>query len=281
MTFEASDNLLLKLNLAKGFRAPSVPELASNGAHEGTNRYEYGNSGMKSESSLQADAGIEWNSDHLFISATGFYNSIRNFIFYSKLTAMGGGDSLVQKDGEFIPAFQFDQRRALLYGVELQVDIHPHPLDWLHVENSFSYVRGRFSEALDGTSNLPLIPAAHWLSELRGEFLKKGKLLRNLSIYTEIDINFSQNRAFTGYKTETTTSGYTLLNAGLNGSFMHRNKTVASFYLTANNISDVAYQSHLSRLKYTDYNTMSGRYGVFNMGRNFTFKLNIPISIHK
>jgi len=281
MSYEASNQLLLKINLAKGFRAPSVPELASNGAHEGTNRYEHGNADMKSESSLQADAGIEWSSDHLFISATAFYNNISNFIFYSRLNSANGSDSLVENDGEYIPAFQFDQRRANLYGIEMQVDIHPHPLDWLHWENSFSYVRGRFQQALDGTKNLPFIPAAHWLSEVRAEFLKKGNVIRNLSIYTDVDITFSQNNAFTGYQTETRTPGYTLLNAGLNASLVHKNRTLATFYLTANNISDVAYQNHLSRLKYTDYNQATGRYGVYNMGRNFMFKVNIPISVYK
>jgi iron complex outermembrane receptor protein len=39
----------------------------------------------------------------------------------------------------------------------------------------------------------------------------------------------------------------------------------------------VAYQNHLSRLKYTDINPVTGREGVFNMGRNFVMKLNIPL----
>ncbi|KAK6020101.1 hypothetical protein OSTOST_14251, partial [Ostertagia ostertagi] len=38
LSYEAGKNVVLKLNLAKGFRAPGIPELASNGAHEGTNR---------------------------------------------------------------------------------------------------------------------------------------------------------------------------------------------------------------------------------------------------
>ena len=36
LSYEASDKVILKLNMARGFRAPSIPELASNGAHEGT-----------------------------------------------------------------------------------------------------------------------------------------------------------------------------------------------------------------------------------------------------
>ena len=37
-----SQLVTLKFNIARGFRAPSMSELASNGAHEGTNRFEYG-----------------------------------------------------------------------------------------------------------------------------------------------------------------------------------------------------------------------------------------------
>jgi iron complex outermembrane receptor protein len=43
------------------------------------------------------------------------------------------------------------------------------------------------------------------------------------------------------------------------------------------NITDVAYQHHLNRLKYGPMNEPTGRMGVFNMGRNFSFKVNIPI----
>mgnify|MGYP001555125252 CR=1 FL=1 len=57
-----------------------------------------------------------------------------------------------------------------------------------------------------------------------------------------------------------------------------KNKTLFSVYFLGNNLNDVAYQNHLSRLKYTDVNPLTGRQGVFNMGRSFSFKLNIPLS---
>ena len=50
-------------------------------------------------------------------------------------------------------------------------------------------------------------------------------------------------------------------------------------YVTADNLLNKAYQNHLSRLKYADENVVTGRRGVFNMGRNITFKLVIPIQI--
>ena len=278
LSYQSTPRLVWRLNLARGFRAPNMPELSSNGVHEGSNRYEYGNLDLKSETSLQADAGMDWNTEHLSFSASLFYNNINNFIFYRKLQSVSGGDSLVEVDNDFIPAFKFDQRRASLAGFELSLDIHPHPLDWLHIENSFSFVNGKLSEAIEGTRNLPLIPAPKLLSELRGDFLTKGKFIRNLSLKLEADIVFAQNKPFAAFNTETPTPGYTLINTGFNFDMMIKEKTLFSLYFVIQNIADIAYQNHLSRLKYTDTNPITGRIGVFGMGRNFSIKLNIPLS---
>jgi iron complex outermembrane receptor protein len=60
-------------------------------------------------------------------------------------------------DTDLIPAFQFDRGRARLAGLELNFDIRPHPLDRLHIENTFSYVRGVFSDAILGTLRISII----------------------------------------------------------------------------------------------------------------------------
>jgi iron complex outermembrane receptor protein len=278
-TIQVSDMATIKLNAARGFRAPNIPELASNGAHEGANRYEYGNNNLESETSLQLDGGFEFNSEHISFEANFFHNDINNFIFYRKLVSAGGGDSTINVDGTMIPAFQFNQQKVKLAGLEMKFDIHPHPLDWLHIENSFSYVRGLFKNSIEGTRNIPFVPAARMISEIRADFFDQGKFIRNFSIRAELDNTFAQNHAFTGYDTETATGGYTLFNAGLSTDIVSKkNKVIASIYLNALNIGDVAYQNHLSRLKYAAENIVTGRTGVYNMGRNYSIKVNIPIN---
>ncbi len=280
ISYLPSKLVTLKFNIARGFRAPTVAELSSNGVHEGTNRYEFGDTRLKSETSWQADGGIELESQHVSLEATLFSNNISNFIFYRKLAAAGGGDSTVEVNGNFIPAYRFDQSPARLAGLELRLDIHPHPLDWLHFENTFSFVNARFRDIIDGSKNIPFVPAARLLSELRGDFFQKGKTFRNLSLSVEVDRTFDQDHAFTAYNTETPTPGYTLLNAGLGVDVVSKNKSLFSVYLQGNNIGDVAYQSHLNRLKYTAENPVTGRMGVFNMGRNFSVKVNVPLSVN-
>lgn len=274
---DVNEQLTLKFNIARGFRAPNMAEMASYGAHEGTNRFEYGNEGLISEKSLQFDAAVEWSNEHMSIAGNVFYNTVKDYIFYQKLTAAAGGDSIIMDNSDELYAFAFRQKDAHLYGAEFNIDFHPHPLDWLHVENSVSLIRGAFDEALDGSKNLPGIPSARWLSEIRIELFKKSKAIRNSFINLQLDNVFAQEHPFVGYNTETRTPAYTLLNVGYSTQIQHRNKTLFSLSLVGQNITDVAYQHHLNRLKYGPVNEFTGRMGVFNMGRNFSFKVNIPI----
>jgi len=272
---------VLKANLARGFRAPSLSELASNGAHEGTNRYEYGRLNLRSETSLQGDLGLELQSEHFGIELSAFYNQINNFIFYRKLYSVGGGDSTLMLDGEELTAFVFQQNTARLQGLELNMDIHPHPLDWLHIENSFSLVRGKFSNDIDPeitrSNQLPLMPAPRWNGEIRGDFEKGWGSFRNVYVKVAAQQTFSQDRFFTGFNTETRTPAYLLIDAGAGFSMINRNKkTAATIHLSATNLGDVVWQSHTSRLKYTAENLQTGRMGVFNRGRNFSIRIVIP-----
>lgn len=279
ISYEASDKVVLKLNAARGFRAPNIAELAANGVHEGTIKYEYGNNDLKPEVSTQVDGGVEFNTQHVSLGANVFFNHINNFIFSRKLLSAAGTDSIPAEDNEEgFSAFKYQQANANLYGGELMLDIHPHPIDWLHFENTFSYVRATASNATDSTKYLPNIPSGRWLSELRGNFKKVSGCLRNAYIGVQMDMNLKQNNVFSAYETETPTDGYTLLNANLGTDVVNKNnKTLFSLHLAVNNIGDVAYQSHLSRLKYAPVNELTGRTGVFNMGRTFSVKVAVPI----
>ncbi len=276
---QLTDQLNLKLNIARGFRAPSIPELASNGAHEGTTRYEYGNTQLKSETSLQFDAGVDYTTEHLSLGLSAFYNNFNNFIFYRKLQGANATDSLVDVDGDLLTAFKFDQQRAFLAGMEATIDIHPHPLDWLHILNTFSIVTGQFKDPIEGNKFIPFVPASKIATEFKGSFNKLSNSIRNFYVKFEIDNTFTKKDVFTTFNTETETPGYTLLNAGIGADIVNkRNKTLFSLGFSGMNMGDVAYQNHLSRLKYAAENEATQRTGVYNIGRNFSVKLNIPLS---
>lgn len=273
-TYQFSESLFTKLNISEGFRAPNIDELGSNGVHDGTIRYEIGNPGLKAEHNLQFDYALGLNTDHVLAEIDLFENDIRNYIFSHKLNNSKGADSIT--DG--YETFKFFAGNAQLRGGEVKLDVHPHPLDWLHFENSFSYVRAEQINQPDSTRYLPFIPPARFQSALRAN-KRNGKIIRNAYIQVGLEYNFKQDKFYKAFGTETETPAYTLINMGTGADICRKNKTIFSVYLAVNNLADVAYQNHLSRLKYenTDYST--SRTGVYNMGRNISFKLIVPFEI--
>lgn len=273
VSYQLTDVSTIKLNVSRGFRAPNIAEIASNGRHEGTLRYEYGATDLKSEVSHQIDLAYFLNSDHVTFELTPFVNFISNYIFIKKITSMSGGDSIPDPEDP-APAFKFAQSNAMLVGGEIYLDVHPHPFDWLHIENTFSFVQATQNNQPDSTKYLPFIPAPKYIGELKVQFKKVCTNVTNAYIKFGAEYSFPQDKFFKAYDTETGTPAYTLLSAGLGANLKAFNRPdLINVYISAENLGDVAYQSHLSRLKYAPQNPLTGRNGVFNMGRNISVKM--------
>jgi iron complex outermembrane receptor protein len=241
--------MTLRLNVASGFRAPNLAELTSNGIHEGTNRYEVGNSDLKTEQNVQTDLNLEYNNSHFEFFANGFYNHINNYIYTAS-----AGTQINNND-----VFEYIQNNAKLYGGEVGLHFHPHPLDWLHYETSFETV----TATKQNGDYLPLIPANNWNNTIRAEFKIKNWLQEGFASFN-VNTTLNQNNV-SGF--ETKTNGYTLVNLGLGGT-VKVNKTAFDVNLNGNNLLDKSYIAHLSRLK-TD--------GIPNIGRNVVLGVNFNL----
>jgi len=281
-TYRFSDQLILKANIARGFRAPNISEISANGVHPGTNIYQIGNPNFKPEFSIQEDIGIFYTKGHVKASLELFNTNIDNYIFNQKVLNQNGQDSVIISGNQ---TFKFVQSRAQLYGGEASIDIHPHPLDWLHFENAISVIYGinRGAPVVTLSNNakyLPFIPPLHTHSELKAYIQKKYKYASSVYAQVEMDYYAKQNRAYIADNTETVTPGYTLFNAGFGMDLTNlKGKVICSLHVSGNNLTDVAYQSHLSRLKYFEQYPVnwSGHSGIYNMGRNIGFKLTFPL----
>lgn len=272
-TFQPDAVSSFKINISRGFRAPNIAELASNGQHEGTFRYEYGNRDLQAEVSTQLDIAYFLNDDHVTVELTPFINNINNYIFIEKLNSIFGGDS-IPDTASLTPAYRFTQGKAQLTGAEIYVDIHPHPLDWLHLENAFSFVNAIQKNQPDTSRYLPNTPAPKYRCVLRAQFKSAGSKLHNVYFKIGLDYYFRQQHYFAAYGTETATPAYTLLSAGMGSDIaLFGKKDFLQVYISAENLADIAYQSHLSRLKYAPLNPLTGRQGVYNMGRNISLKI--------
>ena len=283
-----NDHFNLRLNLARGFRTPNMSELASNGVHEGSIRYEIGDQQLKAEYSLQADLGLDFTSRYVSAQLALFANRIDNYIFTHRIA---------EEMEEGYLTYAYTQGDACLLGFEAGVDFHP--VHSVHFSNTFSYVDAQLLHQSDDTKYLPFTPAPHWSSELKWELFhhahstvsphaiheyrhahpKRGVALNNLYIAAGLDCYLKQTHIYRADDTETETPGYGLLSLSAGTDIQLHGKKLAELYVTADNLLNKAYQNHLSRLKYADENMVTGRRGVYNMGRNITFKLVVPIEL--
>lgn len=260
--YNITPKLNMRLNLSKGFRAPNLSELGSNGEHEGTFRYEMGNQQLSPEHSWQLDFGIDYSSEIVSTQLSLFANHISNYIFLEKVS---------NNVADHI--YQYRQGTARLLGFEAMVDIHP--IEPLHFENTFSYVNARQLNQPEESRWLPFTPAPRWNSDLRYDIIRDGRTLTNTFVSLGLECYLRQDHVHTAYGTETPTPSYTLLNLTAGTDLRWHRRTVASVYLSVTNLTDRAYQSHLSRLKYADGP------GICNMGRSFCVKLLIPVTLQR
>ena len=264
--WHATEHLDLRANVARGFRAPNISELASNGVHEGSLRYEVGNRDLKPEFSLQFDLGAELTTSWLDAQLSLFSNRIDNYIFIHRTDA-------IIYDG--LMTYRYDSGDAQLLGGEVALDIHPW--HFLHLGTSFAMVNAVQLLQPEESKYLPFTPAPRWQSDIKWEILHDGHVLNNAFISLGVDYNFKQDHYYRADNTETATPAYCLLNAAIGTDIMIKGQRVACLSIMGTNLTNKAYQSHLSRLKYAEINPVTGRQGVLNMGRNIIFKLNIPL----
>lgn len=256
--YDIAENLNLKGNVGSGFRAPNIAELGANGSHEGTFRYEIGNSKLKQETSLQFDLALEYRAEKITVGLNAYKNSIYRYIYLANINNEtttvtghhGGAPSTV-------PVYRYLQTNADLIGGEASVDFHL--VKSIHFENSFAYVKGTNKAT---NSPLPFIPATSINNEIRFEppfnklddsFIKIG--LNNVLKQNRIDMF------------ETITDSYTLLDAGVGTSFKTK-KGKMSVWITGQNLTNKRYFNHLSRYKLP---------GIYNAGRNVSFGINVPL----
>jgi iron complex outermembrane receptor protein len=242
------DRTTIRLNFASGYRAPNLSELTSNGIHE--NRIEIGNSALENEQNFQTDLAFEYQNTHIEFYANAFLNNINNYIYLSPTGETQDTYSI----------YQYNQNDAQLYGGEIGIHFHPHPLDWLHYESSFEMVIGK-----DNSDNyLPLIPANQWKNTVRftNNFNKK--------YWSKSFLNIGINHTFKATKIsafENTQEAYTLLNASI-GSTRQFNNFDVTANLSVHNLLDKEYISHLSVLREDE---------IPNMGRNIIFGITLNL----
>jgi len=282
-TYNISEKLLIKANIARGYRAPNITEIGSNGLDPGAHIVYLGNRTFKPEFNLQEDIGIIAYLKDADISMEVFNNNIQNYIYQSRLTD-ADGNPVVIVPGNL--TYQYQQSKARLYGAEVSVNLHPTAMKWLSFNNSLAYIVGLnqnqdlLSQHGQAGKYLPFIPPLQFRTEIKATAQKQIGIFSQPYIKIDAAVFGDQNKFYALDNTETFTAGYTLINGGIGSTLKSKKgKMLCDIFIQADNIFNVAYQSNLNRLKYFEYYNQSpnGRSGIYNMGRNFSFKIIVPI----
>jgi len=296
-TYAFTKSIYAKANIARGWRAPNVAECAANGVHDGTVVYEIGDPTLKPETSLEEDMALGINSKDIDLELDLFNNSIHDFIYAQGLQSVFGGDSINNSLNAAglgaAPVYKYTQTKAQLYGGEFVLNVHPADLPWVQLNSTLSVVAGGLLGVSDSTKYLPFVPPTRITADIKFPIKKVGLSIRNAylkagvldcfqqkDIYEQYAIYNGLNTALTPfeYKASTTaTRGYVLFSAGAGGDIVSKGRTTCSIYIICSNLFNTPYMDYMSRFKYYPVNYTTDRVGVFNMGRNFSFKVIVPL----
>lgn len=249
LCWQASSYLFFKVNAATGTRAPNLAELAAEGLHEGSYRYEIGNPQLKAEQNLNVDVNAGYTRGRFSASASGFYNRFFHYIFLAPTNEYYYG----------FQVYRYFQQHARLYGGELELRYRLSAC--FSMEESFGIVKG----LTDNAGYLPFIAPARNVLHIRYEKKRRGKI-NYWYAAPGIEYNFAQNHPALF---ETATPDYLLVHfsTGITATF---GRQPVQLDLTCRNLLNKAYYDHLSRLKY---------YGLYNQGINIIFSASTPLNL--
>src|SRR6266516_1857191 len=229
--------LALTANLGRAWRAPTLFELFSNGAHLGEARYEIGDAGLKPEVGTNMDVGVRWQGARVRVELAGYYNTIDRFIY---ITPTDSFVTVSTSPPASLRVYRYEQADARLLGGEAAVEVEVAPPLTLRA-------RG---DAVRGTNRatsepLPLVPPARVAlgAELHGSGLRWAERVR---LAVEGEFVTRQTRL---NPLDVPTAGYAVLNleAGLDRPL--GGGRGIRIDLAVRNVGNTAYRSFLSRYK--------------------------------
>ena len=246
----SSKKLTTRLNASTGFRPPHISELLADGVHHATMQYLIGDRNFESERANQLDLYLGTHFEHLEIVINPFINLIDNYIY--KIQRFNNNNQPEVDDNSGLFIFDMKQTDAVFTGGDIAIHYHPHVAHWLHLESNLSL--------LSNQDSLPFIPQNRLNNIVKIDFKRENKL--NLESLSAQYVHFFDQNNVAPY--ETPSSAYQLINLGCTGSISNKYRIDYSFGV--NNLLNVKYIDHLSRLK---------TYEIPNAGRNIYFKISL------
>lgn len=242
LVWEFTPGFSWALAVSHSERAPSAAELYSNGAHIATSSYELGlayelhdgeievsERNVKKETANNVDVTFRSFQGDLTFTYNFFYNKVGDYLYLSN-TGLTMED-LEAGDGSF-PLYQYQQQDATLYGMEFEARYKLNNAQSLNV--FFDAVRAK----LDGGDYLPRIPPYK---------TGVGYQYNGLSWSADIGVTHYARQDKVAVN-ESTTKGYTLVDANINYDF-NLAKVDMTAFLRATNLTNELGFVHSSFIK--------------------------------
>jgi iron complex outermembrane recepter protein len=215
-------------------RAPAAEELFANGPHAGTQAYEIGNPGFKTEISNGLEASLRGSRRNVSFSLAAYYNWFSDYIYEAQTGAVIDN----------LPVFQLRQADARYYGLEGEVTAHVAELAGFKIK--LDAVGDYTNATITGIGPVPRIPPLRLLGGIEGNSY-------SIDLRAEVEWTAKQDRVSAN---ETPTPGFTLVSASATLRPFGKDSK-ASLLVSASNIFDVEARRHASFLK--DYAPLAGR----------------------
>lgn len=243
ISWEVNNKLQIKLNAAKSYRLPVVPELTANGMHHATFRFEKGNPNLDPEQGYQLDADLKYQIGGLSVQYSPYLYYFSNYLFQRPT----GLFPRVEIDGALyaLPStsqvFEHTQAEAQIAGQEVQVEL-AFGSGW-KISQNMEWVWG---ENLTTGLPLPFMPPATYYSGLSWQSGKQKGVVRKLYFEAILGIVSAQNRV---ERNEWITPGYQMLHLSGGFSLFHKKEEILQVSLQCRNATNTLYFNHLSRYR--------------------------------
>lgn len=236
--YNLADAFYLGSTWMHSFRSPSLEELYSEGPHLASYSFEIGNPDLEPERGHGLELFLRYRTDKLNAEIAGYRNDFQNYLY-----ARDTGETSVSDPS--LNNYQFVGEEALFNGVEFSADaaIINHfrlggSLSYTIAERNVSPEEQEVTGYEQTVRPLPMIPPLQ--SQV---FLRYNR--SRWTVSTRLRIAAKQSRLG---EFETETDGYTLLDTNLQYR-LQKGSSLHTFSLNAQNITNQAYQNHLSRVK--------------------------------
>ncbi|WP_146201594.1 TonB-dependent receptor [Sediminitomix flava] len=246
LNYTPISELDFKLNFAKSFRAPNVPELAMNGVHHGTFRHEKGNADLDEEIGYQAEFVASFKNERFGLTLSPYFYLFKNYIYLSPSST----PSNLPDAGQI---YQYKQDDGIHTGFEWETFFNFNQ-SW-KIEHVGEYL---YNRRLEEPIAFPFTPPISTLTTLSYEYQSNVGVFNRPFINLEYRITADQDRVD---RNEPMTEGFQLVNLHLGCFFDVSEHLHGSFNFRIDNLLDTYYMDHLSRYRIL---------GLPEQGRNVT-----------